>query len=188
MKQKRNLECPKCMGELFAGRIGDDQGVSVTIDRCFACKGIWFDQGKLAKTLSLRLHFEDKKFKKDFTGEWRDVVLDLKKARCPHCRKEMKRVVRKSRGPAIAVDHCLSCHGIWLDGGEIRYLMRGSWLKKAPLFIFHRLKDLFQKQPLAKSLKRGTTGPEIRGIRSPSSTDRRRGTKDRRSGTDDRRS
>lgn len=39
--------CPRCQGELFEAV---KQGV--TIDHCSECKGIWLDQGELAKIIA----------------------------------------------------------------------------------------------------------------------------------------
>ncbi len=39
--------CPRCQGELFEAV---KQGV--VIDHCSECKGIWLDQGELAKVIS----------------------------------------------------------------------------------------------------------------------------------------
>jgi hypothetical protein len=39
--------CPRCQGELFEAV---KQGVS--IDHCSGCKGIWLDQGELAKIIA----------------------------------------------------------------------------------------------------------------------------------------
>ena len=39
--------CPRCQGELFEAV---KQGV--VIDHCSGCKGIWLDQGELAKIIA----------------------------------------------------------------------------------------------------------------------------------------
>ena len=39
--------CPRCQGELF-----ESVKQGVTIDHCSGCKGIWLDQGELAKIIA----------------------------------------------------------------------------------------------------------------------------------------
>ncbi len=147
---ERKLECPKCMGELREKAIGDKEGTTLLVDQCFACQGIWFDKGEFRQTLKLKLQFDSKKGEKEFEGEWRDIVFDLKTARCPVCKKEMERV-KSTRGGVIVIDHCTNCDGTWLDGGEIRFLMKGHPIQKAVLFILDEIKDTFEKRPLSKN-------------------------------------
>lgn len=150
---KVQLECPKCMGELREIQIGDKKGEILNVDQCFACQGIWFDQGELRKMLQIKPFFSSEEGAKEFAGEWRDVVFDLKSSRCPHCKKEMERL-HNVRGGQIAVDHCQSCDGTWLDGGEIRFLMKGRPIQKVVALIFHQVQDALAKRPLAPSVKK----------------------------------
>lgn len=151
MKTSAQMECPKCMGELREKTIGEKQGKKIAIDQCFGCAGIWFDQNELRQTLKLKLEFDDQKEAKDFYGERRDIVFDLKAARCPVCKGNMKRL-KLAEGNPLVVDHCGACDGVWLDGGEIRLLMSGRPLRRALDLLMFQVKDFFQKRPLSKSL------------------------------------
>jgi Zn-finger nucleic acid-binding protein len=99
----------------------------------------------------MKLALKTRESRKELYGSWRDVVFDLKKATCPGCKKEMKRV--KKRGIAVSLDICRTCKGIWLDGGEIRFLQHGQPVRKAARYLFYQMKDLLKKRPLAKRLK-----------------------------------
>ncbi len=37
---------------------------------------------------------------------------------CPHCRKPL--IVLELRG--VEVDYCTTCHGVWLDAGELEFI------------------------------------------------------------------
>lgn len=74
-------------------------------------------------------------------GEWRDIVFDLKKARCPRCHKNMQRI----QCGHIAADYCKDCEGTWLDGGEIRFLAK-SGIENAFKSFICSIKDALQKK------------------------------------------
>ena len=60
---------------------------------------------------------------------------------CPACGKPMI-VLELDR---IEVDHCISCGGIWLDGGEMELLLEGSAERKDFLSSFQRDPDCSEK-------------------------------------------
>ena len=151
LKGMKRLDCPKCMGELRETAIGDKKGNVITVDQCYGCSGIWFDKGEFQNALKLKLHFEDEEAAGELKGEWRDVVFDLKTARCPVCKKEMERI--KGAKGTLSLDHCQVCDGIWLDGGEIRFLMKGRVLQKAVEFVIYHAGDIFNKYALPDSNK-----------------------------------
>lgn len=37
------MDCPKCMGKLNPVKVETHYGVSLVIDQCDTCKGLWFD-------------------------------------------------------------------------------------------------------------------------------------------------
>lgn len=145
------LECPKCMGELRTIPIQDEGNPLFYADQCFACSGLWLDAGEIMKTLKMKAP-EKQESRAKLLGEWRDVVFDLKKSRCPHCKTEMARIPAKS-GIPFAIDKCPSCSGVWLDGGEIRFFLKGRPLEKLGAFLVFQAKDFLAKQPLSEAVK-----------------------------------
>ncbi len=137
------LSCPKCMGFLETKEVGEMEKHGIFIDQCALCHGIWFDKGELAKVLKLKLDFDDESAEDEFHQDWKNDYFDLKKANCPRCKKEMQRVNCLQDDRVIA-DYCLECDGAWLDGGEIRELMRGGPLHRGIQVIFKKLAEPFQ--------------------------------------------
>ena len=69
------------------------------------------------------------KMKAKQAAEAKDVAKAASSMKCPKCGDSLKeRSFQK-----ILVDQCVSCHGIWLDAGEIEHVAakeEGSWLGK----------------------------------------------------------
>jgi len=103
------MQCPKCKGSDLASTTVRD----VTVDRCPACAGIWFDERELPHIL--RLGATDLR---PLKGGRADERRDEKTGDCPRDRSRMTRV-HSASNPDIVVDTCLECRGIWLDGGEL---------------------------------------------------------------------
>ena len=97
------VACPACESPM---REHDLKGVPV--DRCDACFGTWFDANELAVAAKRKL----------------PPLEDLKgsERRCPRCRTTMD---EGSLGP-VRVEHCATCKGTFLDGGELYTLRTGS--------------------------------------------------------------
>lgn len=60
---------------------------------------------------------------------------------CPACGKPMV-VLELDR---VEVDHCISCKGIWLDGGEMEILLQGAAGKEAFLSSFRQDQECPEK-------------------------------------------
>ena len=146
------LKCPKCLGGLKTKSLKGRTGESAQVEQCYGCKGIWFNKGELKLVLKMTPVFKTGENPKEFYGSWRDVIFDLKKAACPDCKKEMKRF--KKKGIPVSLDICRTCKGLWVDGGEIRFLQKGQPVRKAARYLFYQMKDVLKKAPLAKRLKR----------------------------------
>lgn len=150
LKGMRRLDCPKCMGELRETKIEDKKGNVIAVDQCYGCSGIWFEKDEFRNAQKLKINFSDEASAKELQGEWRDVVYDLKIARCPVCKKDMERI-KSSRLSTVVIDHCRACDGIWLDGGEIRLLMKGRPLQKVVEFFMYHAEDAVHKHELPPS-------------------------------------
>jgi uncharacterized protein len=123
------MNCPTCKTEKLSEKIkiGD-----VTIDRCPACGGLWFekDELRLAKDKKAKkakwvdIELEDKKldwFKFDL---WKDKV-KLKAAKdikfCPKCQIPLNKVMYGDSD--VEVDVCGVCQGVWLERGEFKRII-----------------------------------------------------------------
>lgn len=151
------MDCPKCIGKLKPLRIkkygveymhakpqvGRGAGTMITatirsqkktaalvLDKCWVCRGIWFDKAELRKLQrekssrkTIGSYINDPKIYKQ---------LNEKGGLCPRCKVPMRRITGKIGGRNITVDACIKCRGIWLDGGEVNYFLKGrekKWLE-----------------------------------------------------------
>jgi len=144
------LNCPKCPGKLEEKKVED-----VKVDICWACEGIWFDEGELPKVLIA----DSRDFKKidvdreDLDGkEFSEVYaeLDTKRGKCPRC-PDSPVLERAPYTKGVVIDVCPECHGIWLDSGEIHKLRDRTlvnWADKLYSFksaVVTKLQLLFKK-------------------------------------------
>lgn len=103
--------CPACKSQL-----SPLQTPAAELDYCVNCKGVWFDDGEL------------KKF--DNPQEFVPPVVDIPATntkmdysdgarKCPRCEDGVLCARSIDIHDKVEIDQCLSCSGIWLDGGEI---------------------------------------------------------------------
>jgi uncharacterized protein len=110
------MDCPKCKAAMelvtFEG---------VTIDRCTACKGMWFDanEQKWLKELGTK-GAEAVDVGDPVVGRKMDKITDYA---CPRCGEgtTMMRMVVVDEKP-MDYEACPKCYGIFLDAGEFRAL------------------------------------------------------------------
>ena len=97
----------------------------VEIDRCPKCNGIYLDQGELKKIQEVEDVDYSGKLGGGINREARkfnmERQLDEQKLSCPKCNNKMEKQVH-SEDSMIVVDICPSCHGLWLDKGELTAL------------------------------------------------------------------
>ncbi len=103
------MNCPKCQGKDLQPTTVRD----VTVDRCPACAGIWFDERELPQVL--RLSGVELR---PLGGGRSNAERDDHMGDCPRDRVRMTRM-HSATNAEVVVDTCLECHGIWLDGGEL---------------------------------------------------------------------
>jgi len=106
------MRCPKCRADMEQINYeGTD------IDRCTICKGIWFDAGEIEvlrdKQAATAIDTGDAK-----TGKLSNTIDNYQ---CPRCSGAMVRVVDPKQ-THIWYETCSSCHGSYLDAGELRDL------------------------------------------------------------------
>jgi PAT family beta-lactamase induction signal transducer AmpG len=106
------MRCPKCRSDMEQVEY---EGTEV--DRCETCKGIWFDAGEIEllrnKRAAAAIDTGDAKVGKKSNA--------LDHYPCPRCSGSMVRVVDPQQHH-IWFEVCGSCHGSFLDAGELRDL------------------------------------------------------------------
>ena len=105
------MQCPSCHGTI--GFKNASQSGLDKVGVCDRCRGCWLDVATLEGTLS---------------GVWTDLeLMDVYVSEtfsdylCPHCRARMVNVHPRDH-LELRIDRCPSCHGIWLDNGELKRL------------------------------------------------------------------
>lgn len=123
-------ECPVCRVPLKPIAITS----RLQVDFCLTCRGMWFDKHELSK-----IHKHERlpeKFLERPTLSRDKIVCESCRTQndrskkhciqcgktlyflCPVCHKQLEEVPVGS----VFIDRCKSCHGVWLDGGELTLL------------------------------------------------------------------
>ena len=106
------MRCPKCRADMEQV---DYEGTE--IDRCTICNGIWFDAGEIDvlrdKQAAAAIDIGDAKIGKQSSA--------MDSYQCPRCSGAMVKVVDPGQ-THIWYETCSSCHGSYLDAGEMRDL------------------------------------------------------------------
>jgi Zn-finger nucleic acid-binding protein len=106
------MKCPKCKTEPLATHTIE----GVTVDRCSACAGVWFDAEELNQLLSEEARHIAELLKGRVIEQ-----ADEKNASCPRDDSKMMRVY-SAMDHSVILDVCGECRGVWLDGGEFKKL------------------------------------------------------------------
>jgi len=145
------MDCPKCVGRLqefnlrlykqeqytIQPNIGKKWGTSTTyrikgsgkpkrleLDKCFVCSGIWFDKGEIKKLKHQKVD------RKTLASCMNDLKLykqlNEKSGLCPKCKVPLRKMKGRKGFRNVTADICVKCDGIWLDGGEINPVLKGS--------------------------------------------------------------
>lgn len=86
---------------------------AITIDRCPACRGTWYDDGELKALLGP--HY-------DYDTLMQNMEPEESTLTCPACRVPMIGLEYHARRFTVNLDHCTHCRGFWLDHGELDQL------------------------------------------------------------------
>ncbi len=97
----------------------------VEIDKCPKCRGIWLDPGEL-ETIQQTQEIDysnllDRGENKEAIEYNRERQLSDTVISCPACTAAMD-ILEHNHNSRIVIDYCSSCHGIWLDEGELQAL------------------------------------------------------------------
>jgi Zn-finger nucleic acid-binding protein len=121
----KKIDCPRDWVETKREEV-EVFGPNIEIDVCPKCNGIWLDYGELQKLIRDR-KLSDYLTKQIGTQSNSELV-------CPRCGGLMD---IETAGD-VEVDVCLTCHGVWLDAGELEELkakskegFKGDELEKA---------------------------------------------------------
>jgi Zn-finger nucleic acid-binding protein len=110
------MRCPKCRADMEQLEY---EGTEV--DRCTICSGIWFDAGEIDvmrdKSAAATIDTGDVSIGKASNA--------IDRYRCPRCSGSMLRVVDPQQ-THIWYETCGSCHGSFLDAGELQDLSNVS--------------------------------------------------------------
>jgi Zn-finger nucleic acid-binding protein len=111
--------CPKCRAPMLPVTVQD-----ITVDRCTACKGIWFD---LMEHRRLR---DVKGSEAIDTGSPPSDpnAKPATKLKCPRCTAPMTRL-RDVDNRSIEYEYCAVCNGAFFDAGEFRQYKEPSFLE-----------------------------------------------------------
>ena len=120
------ISCPKCSRPMDPW---ESRGLS--LDHCFSCKGIWFDEGELRQHLA-NSHAVLPEADRAPARETRFP--------CPRCSGVRLEQVRVS---SVTIDVCPRCRGIFLDLGEVNELIgaivRGEYAADSAVARFDNL-------------------------------------------------
>lgn len=105
------MKCPLCNNTLQRRDL--TQEGFVTVDHCPSCRGCWLEKPELERAHS---------------GVWTNledmgvtVAETFSDYLCPQCAARLISVNPEDH-PELQVDRCPSCHGVWLDPGELEKL------------------------------------------------------------------
>lgn len=120
--ETRTLSCPACGGTMETISFHDIQ-----VDRCTACKGLWFD--------ALEKEHLDAIRGSEGIDIGRPTENQQKAARinCPVCHTQMILMV-DHRHPKVHYHSCQVCYGVFFNAGEFR-----EHKEPAVLHFFHEL-------------------------------------------------
>lgn len=105
-----SLGCPRCRGALRKTEFADQLLLA-----CPRCRGVWCGPGQLAELEGT---------KRDLPASEVDCEPVDGKA-CPTCPMPIQLDQRPYMdGSKLRVDVCPSCHGVWLDPGELKQVMK----------------------------------------------------------------
>jgi Zn-finger nucleic acid-binding protein len=117
------MECPKCDGRLFPGKLG-----YVTVDVCPNCSGLWLDAEDVRPALEGWATGLTVAAPSGTSGAHHGpagINYDLMMGNCPVCvpTRTMSFNILDVGSP-IRMDYCSKGHGLWLDSMEIHEIRR----------------------------------------------------------------
>jgi Zn-finger nucleic acid-binding protein len=112
------MKCPKDGSPLVQVRVG-----GIVVDKCHQCDGIWLDYGELKQLRASGQQGLEEELEQRYGNpavEQSDVDGYM---RCPVCEDAGLMSHHVSYFKPVKIDRCPSCHGMWLDDGELDTLL-----------------------------------------------------------------
>jgi Zn-finger nucleic acid-binding protein len=103
----KELRCPQCEDQIL--ETFNVKGKNVQIEQCNQCKGMWLDAGELAQ---ITQHAQ--------ADQPIDGDMIKSKRYCPQCDSRLWTFAYPETN--IKIETCVSCHGLWLEQGEIEQI------------------------------------------------------------------
>ena len=113
------MNCPKCNATMETVTYEN-----ITVERCTACKGLWFDALEAEHLKALRGSQDIDTGSAD-KGRFMD---NISKVRCPVCNTPMIQMVDVHH-PDLRFESCKVCYGMFFDAGEFRHYKEGRILE-----------------------------------------------------------
>ena len=113
MKENKESDIFKCLNCEDVDMVKVTCGPDLMVEQCNDCGGLWLDAGELFNIIELGkfyINHLDTSLKKDSQKN--------RIRKCPKCEVILQPKHPKT-APAIIIDKCPDCKGIWLDRGEL---------------------------------------------------------------------
>lgn len=107
--ERKELTCPKCSTVMQPLTLA-----GIELDSCPFCNGCWMDRNEVERMTRsrgrnhLNVELEDTK---------------ASELTCPRCRKTDMLVGHHINIKNLVLDQCQTCHGVWMDRGELTTLL-----------------------------------------------------------------
>jgi len=124
------MNCPRCEATLERQHLKEPK-MTIEIDQCPKCKGIWFDRGELQAVEQTvePVFLEIRKIPSEY-----DQLTPLF---CSSCEDHpMMEKFDHPRDEKVILDVCRQCQGIWLDTGELEAIQKESWWRSVFGLLF----------------------------------------------------
>ena len=137
------MDCPVCLQPFIV-----IEHLSIELDYCFHCKGLWFDAGELELLLEKVLQAD----RNNLTASLQKLPPSSEgDRRCPRCSRIMDWASWKEV-PDLVIDCCPQGHGLWFDAGELESILTSGAAKcgEGEANIFHFLRKTISQPPQAR--------------------------------------
>ncbi|MBN2563687.1 MAG: zf-TFIIB domain-containing protein [Phycisphaerae bacterium] len=125
------MNCPKCKGSMES--VAHE---GVTVDRCTACGGIWFDALE-AEDLIASERGGSVDTGSPIKGWQMNRIRDI---HCPRCGEQMQ-TVSDTKESLVKFEVCTKCHGYFMDAGEFRDLTHENIPEKLTEKMIEKAKE-----------------------------------------------
>ena len=108
------MKCPRDGSSLARVSVG-----AIAVDKCHTCDGIWLDYGELKQLRSSGRRNVEEQLEVRYGNPETEQGEVEGYMRCPACNDVGLVSHHVSYFKPVKIDQCPSCHGMWLDDGEL---------------------------------------------------------------------